>query len=237
LVQWGRGLIGAQAAAIGMQTGVDLGSSEKLSRAYESTTAFSITYARHAIPDHDVLARDAQRAVALLGQLYRAQELGTAPDSESPELKEAVEVLERISRPGSRAASDGQGFGLNAAERTAVEKRAMDAAVTWLAANGFVGIRDVHMTHSCDFLATRNGVEHAVEVKGTTSGLGKVILTANEVALHQKTHPANLLIVVHNIEIHGLRTQAVGGTVHVFDPFVIDDCALVPLSYMCRLPS
>ena len=236
LMRWSRGLISAQAAAVGMQIGVDLGSSEKLSRAYESTAAFSKTYPRNAIPDDDVLARDAERAVALLGELYRAQELGTAPDSEPPELKEAVEVLERISRPGSRAVSSGQGFGLKAAERAVVEKRAMDAALTWLTANRFVGIRDVHATHSCDFLAMRDGVEHAVEVKGTTSGLGKVILTANEVMLHRSTHPANLLIVVHNIGLHELRTRAVGGTVQVFDPFVIDDCALVPLSYMCRLP-
>jgi hypothetical protein len=237
LMQWGRRLIGTQAASIGMQTGVDLRSPEKLSRAYESTTAFSKTYTRKAIPDDDVLARDAERAVALLGELYRAQALGSAPYSEPPELKEAVTALERISRPGSLTASNGQSFGLNAAERAAVEKRAMDMALAWLAANGFVGIRDVHTTHSVDFLAVRNGVEHAIEVKGTTSSLGKVILTANEVALHHKTHPDNLLIVVHNIELHELRTQAVGGMVHVLDPFLIDDCVLIPLSYMLQLPS
>jgi len=236
LMRWARGLIAIQAAGVGMEIGVDLGSSEKLSRAYESTAAFSKTYPRNAIPDDDVLARDAERAVALLGELYRAQELGTAPDSEPPELKEAVELLARISRPGSRAASGGQGFGLNAAERAAVEKHAMDAAMVWLTANGFVGIRDVHLTHSCDFLAMRDEVEHAIEVKGTTSGLGKIILTANEVALHRNTHPANLLIVVHNIGLQELRTKAVGGIVHVFDPLVIDDCELVPLSYMCGLP-
>lgn len=237
LMGWARGLIGAQAAASGMQIGVNLGSSEKLSRAYESTTAFSKIYSRQAIPDDDVLARDAERAVALLGELYRAQELGTAPDSEPPELIEAAEAMERISRPGSRSAGGGQGFGLNATERAAVEGRAMDVAMAWLAANGFVRIRDVHLTHSCDLLATRDGAEHSVEVKGTTSGLGKVILTANEVALHRRTHPANLLIVVHNIGLQELRTQAVGGIVHVLDPFEIDECALVPLSYMCELPS
>ena len=237
LMQWGRGLIGAQAAAIGMQVGVSLGSSEKLSRAYESTTAFSKTYDRNAIPPDDVLARDAELAVALLGELYRAQELGKAPDSEPPELKEAVRMLEQISRPGSRASNAGQGFGLNAAERAAVEKHAMEAATLWLATNGFVEIRDVHATDSCDFKATRDGVEHAVEVKGTTSGLGKVILTANEVELHRESYPATLLIVVHNIELIELRTMAFGGTVHVFDPFPIDECELVPLSYMCQLPT
>lgn len=236
LMEWGRGLIHAQASAIGMQTGVALGSSEKLSRAYESTTAFSETYGRGAIPADDVLARDAELAAALLGELYRAQELGQAPDSEPPEVQEAIQALEQISRPGSRASNSGQGFGLNAVERAAVERRAMEAATSWLNANGFVEIRDVHANHSCDFMATRDGIEHAVEVKGTTSGLGKVILTANEVALHRKSHPANLLIVVHNIELIEFRSTAVSGTVRVFNPFKIDESELVPLSYMCRLP-
>lgn len=235
LMQWGRGLIGAQAKAIGMDVGVDLGSPEMLSRAYESTTAFSKTYMREAIPNDAILAEDAERAVGLLGELYRAQELGKAPDSEPPEIKEAVETLEQISRPGSRSKSGGQGFGLNAAERAVVEKHAMGMAATWLAANDFVNIKDVHATHSCDFVATRNGVEHAIEVKGTTSGLGKVILTANEVALHRGAHPANLLIVVYNVEFYELRTAARGGKVHVCDPFVIGEAALTPLSYMCDL--
>lgn len=50
LMTWGRGLIGSQAAAIGMSVGVDLGSSERLSKAYESTTAFSKTYSRASLP-------------------------------------------------------------------------------------------------------------------------------------------------------------------------------------------
>jgi len=235
LMQWARGLISVRAAAIGMDVGVNLSSPETLSRAYESTTAFSIAYMRDAIPDDAILARDAERAVGLLGELYRAQELGKAPDSEPPELKEAIEALEQISRPGSRAKSGGRGFGLNAAERAVVEKHAMRIAATWLDANCFVNVKNVHATHSCDFVATRNGVEHAIEVKGTTSGFGKVILTANEVALHQNAHPANLLIVVYEIEFHELRTAARGGKIQVLDPFVIDEAALTPLSYMCHL--
>ncbi len=230
LMRWGRGLIGIQAAANGMRTGVDLGSAETLSRAYENTVAFSQSYARDAIPSDAVLASDLERAVALLGVLYRAQTLGAAPGSEPPELEE----LEQLTRLGSRAVARGQGFGLNAAERAAVEQHAMAMAMDRLTADGFVNIRDVHKTHSCDFIAKRDGTEYIIEVKGTTSSLGKVILTANEVALHKGRHPANVLVVVHNIELRG--THASGGTVHVLDPFVVDDCALAPLSYMCQLP-
>lgn len=229
-MRWGRGLIGIQAAANGMRTGVDLGSAETLSRAYENTVAFSQSYARDAIPSDAVLASDLERAVALLGVLYWAQTLGAAPGSEPPELEE----LEQLTRLGSRAVARGQGFGLNAAERAAVEQHAMAMAMDRLTADGFVNIRDVHKTHSCDFIAKRDGTEYIIEVKGTTSSLGKVILTANEVALHKGRHPANVLVVVHNIELRG--AHASGGTVHVLDPFVVDDCALAPLSYMCQLP-
>jgi hypothetical protein len=236
LMIWSRGLIGPQAAAIGMTVGVDLGSHERLSKAYESTTAFSKTYDRASVPDDATLAADAARAVGLLGELYRAQELGTAPYSEPPEIIEVIAAVEGVSRPSSaKKAGSGQGFGLNAVERAAVEKRAMDEALLWLTANGFTNVRDVHASHSCDFLADRNAVEHHVEVKGTTSVLGKIILTANEVALHKATYPANVLIVVYGVKLHETRTLAYGGTTKAFDGWDIDDCTLSPLSYICEL--
>lgn len=236
LMTWGRGLIGSQAAAIGMSVGVDLGSSERLSKAYESTTAFSKTYSRASLPDDATLAADAARAVGLLGELYRAQELGAAPHSEPPEVIEVIAAVESVSRPApTKKSGGGQGFGLSATERAAVEKRAMDEAFLWLTTNGFTNVRDVHASHSCDFLADRQGIEHHVEVKGTTSILGKIILTANEVALHKAAHPANVLIVVHSIKLHETRTLAYGGTTRAFDAWDIDACTLSPLSYICQL--
>lgn len=237
LMEWGRGQIAPQAAAIGMVEGVQLGSAERLSRAYESTTAFSKTYDKSSLPDDATLAADASRAVGLVGELYRAQELGAAPYSEPPEVLQLIAAVERVSRPRApEKTRDGQGFGLNAVERAAVEKRAMDEALFWLSSNGFTNVRDVHATHSCDFIAERNGLEHHVEVKGTTSALGKVILTANEVALHRDAHPENVLIVVHGIRLHETRTLAYGGTIKAFDPWNIDECTLSPLSYVCQLP-
>lgn len=235
LMEWGRGVIGTQAAAIGMVQGVQLGSVEKLSRAYESTTAFSKSYRRSDLPDDSTLAADAERAVGLVGELYRAQELGAAPYSEPPEVREVLAAVESVARPGTAKASSGQGFGLNAAERAAVEKRAMDEALAWLNSNDFTNVRDVHATHSCDFIAERGSVDHHIEVKGTTSSLGKIILTANEVALHKASHPSNLLIVVHDIKLHEMRTHAYGGALKVFDPWIIQDFSLTPLSYICKL--
>lgn len=236
LMVWARGLVRNQAALMGMVEGVNLGSIATLSKAYESTTAFSKTYAAANLPDDSELARDALQAVAILGELYRAQELGKAPGSLPPEMIEAVDAVRAVARPGSkRTASGGQGFGLSTLERQAVELHAMSTALAWLTANGFTTVRDVHATHSCDFLGMRGGVEHYIEVKGTTSTYGRVILTANEVELHRRVHPANLLIVVHGIDLIETRTKAVGGQVSVLAPFMVDSCDLAPLSYLCTL--
>lgn len=237
LMAWARGLVSKQAALMGMVEGVNLGSIATLSKAYESTAAFSKTYAAGNLPNDSELARDALQAVAILGELYRAQELGKAPSSLPPEIIEAIDAVSAVARPGSkRTASGGQGFGLSTLERQAVEQHAMSAALTWLTANAFTTVRDVHATHSCDFLGTRDGVQHHIEVKGTTSSYGQVILTANEVELHRRVHPANILIVVHGIDLIEARTKAVGGQVSVLDPFVVESCQLTPLSYMCALP-
>jgi hypothetical protein len=219
-----------------MSVGVDLRSPEKLSRAYEATTAFSKFYSAAALPDDERLSSDAEAAVSLLGELYRALELGRAPSSEPPEIVEAELALASVSRPGAvPALGGGQGFGLSAAERSVVESHAMSLALSWLSANGFVDIRDVHKTHSCDFIATKDGSEIHVEVKGTTAALGKILLTANEVALHRRCHPNNVLIVVHDIELHEMRTQATGGTVTAREAWDIDATTLRPLSYACEL--
>ena len=74
-----------------------------------------------------------------------------------------------------------------------------------------------------------------MEVKGTTAGLGKVLLTANEVALHQSRHPQNILIVVHNVDLLEMRTKAVGGQVRVFEAWDITTTTLTPLSFSCQL--
>lgn len=234
LMSWGCGLIGESAAAIGMGTGVDLRSSEKLSRAYEATTAFSKFYSADALPDDATLAADAQAAVGLLGELYRALELGRAPSSEPPEVLEAEALLETVSRPGSSGGA-AQGFGLSGAERALVEAHSMNLALSWLSANGFSNIKDVHRTQSCDFIATKAGLKHHVEVKGTTAGLGKILLTANEVALHRRCHPHNVLIIVHDVELHDMRRRAVGGAVTALEGWDIEASELRPLSYICKL--
>ncbi|CDO38220.1 MrcB family domain-containing protein [Novosphingobium sp. KN65.2] len=236
LMRWGRGLLGDEASLLGFNEGVDLGSAQKLSRAYEATTAFSKLYPTNDLPSDETLQRDAENAVGLLGQIYRAIELGRSPEADPPEIAEAREAITTIARPKSPSARlSGQGFGLTAAQKQAVEARAMAMAYSWLQANGFDNIKDVHQTHSCDYLARRDNVEHCIEVKGTTAALGKVLLTANEVELHRKSYPHNVLIVVHDINLLDLRTIADGGVVTAFEQWSVAEAQLVPLSYSCIL--
>lgn len=235
LMSWGRAVVGDMAAGLGMVPGVDLGSGERLSRAYEATTAFSKTYPLDSLPADEVIERDTAAAVGLLGEIYRALELGRAPTSIPPEVVAATEALADVSRPNTPKPNNGQGRGLNAAERAVVEAHAMTLAHQWLASNGYSNIRDVHRTHSCDYLAAKDGTEVHVEVKGTTSSFGSILLTANEVELHQAKHPHNALIVVHNIDLLPLRTKAAGGKITAFEGWNIGEATLRPLSFQCFL--
>jgi len=235
LMEWARGMFSAEAGAIGLEQGVDLKSSEKLSKAYESTTAFSKFYPVDDLPSETKFMQDALNAVALLGQIYRALELGKEPDAEPPEISAVKAAIEGAARPASAQSTSGQGFGLTGPERKLVEDHAMAMAEAWLLAQGYTNIRDVHSSHSCDFIAMYEGTEHFIEVKGTTAGLGKVLLTANEVELHRREHPHNVLIVVYDINLLETRSKADGGKMEVYEQWDIEGVQLKALSYVCQL--
>lgn len=207
LMVWARRLIGLEAKSMGFEEGIDLSSKEKLSSAYERTTAYSLFYASGEIPDDERLALDAEKAVGLVGQLYRAFELGKSPDSAPPEITEAIAAVDEVARPSrANVKGKGQGFGLTHEERCLIEQHAMSLAHGWLVAAGFDNIKDVHASHSCDFVAFKNGVEHFIEIKGTTSGAEKILLTANEVRLHKSSFPNNVLIVPRQHSIDRLAS-------------------------------
>ena len=238
LMAWGRGLVKTQANRSGFQDGIDLGSAEMLSKAYERTTAFSKFYTADALPSDTDLQADAETAVGFLGELYRAIELGRSPDVDPPEVAAAKAILSELAAPAKEQAQTGalgQRFGLTAEERRLVENHAMLKASDWLATQGYTDIKDVHATHSCDYKASHSGIEYYIEVKGTTAGLGQVLLTANEVELHREQHPNNILIVVYNIDLVEMRKGVAGGIVHPIVEWDINTASLQPLSYVCRL--
>lgn len=88
----------------------------------------------------------------------------------------------------------GQGFGLSAEQRRAVELRAMSIVEDMYLAEGWA-IEDTSRTQPFDFLATRGDERRYIEVKGTTGPGETVVLTHREVD-HAKEHHADMVLVV-----------------------------------------
>lgn len=149
----------------------------------------------------------------------------------APEVKDAKQALGvAAGRIPAR-----QGFRQSAAQRDAIEARAMTVALKHLRSLGWSDITDTSNGNPFDFLCRGRGrgTLH-VEVKGTTSLGEAVVLTRREVELHRDTFPANALIVVHSIELDG--EKASGGQVTHIQPWAIHDDDLQVIGYTYRTP-
>lgn len=213
---------------------VRLGSNTPLALAYEESCPAACYYPRTALPSMESFTRDALTIAGLLGKIYKAELLGRMPLSMPPEIREMQRLTENMARPQSEAQS--QGFALTSVARRAVELRAMRAAIDHLRTLGYL-VKDVSAKQSFDLLATKEDQELKVEVKGTTSGLGSVLLTANEVELHKRYFPDNALIVVHSIELthDGEKSSANGGMLKMWRPWNIDEKKLRGIAYSYAL--
>jgi hypothetical protein len=130
----------------------------------------------------------------------------------------------------------GSGFELDQAVREKVEAHAIAVAKKHFARNWSVA--DVHRSESFDLLCTNNDSVAHVAVKGTTTGCEQVLLTRNEV-LHARSFPHAILFIVSGINVHFTRkgdVSASGGSVHIWDPWLIDDHQLEPIGYWYRTP-
>lgn len=215
-----------------VREGVSLGR-HRLATAYEKTTLFSKFYASGAIPSEAVLSSDLVEFARALSKLYRAEESGLVPGSSSPDVVHILQLAEEMASPFKQP-TRGQGWGLDHAARTAVELRAMKVAEAWLVEEGFA-FTDVSSTESCDFLATREGENWVIEVKGTTGGPKSILVTRNEVALHRTSFPKNALLVVHNIKLGADGASASGGNLLAMSPWLLDENRLEPTCYEYRL--
>lgn len=233
LVQWGRAVLGGEFVGDAtVKTGVSLGG-KRLAAAYEKTTLFSRFYPSGDIPDDRVLGDDLVDFARALAKLYRAEETGLVPGTNSSEIVQILQFAEEIASP-AKFPDAGQGWGLDHAARTAVELRAMEVAEAWLTENGFIA-KDVSATESCDFFGERDGLSWVVEVKGTTGGPKSVLLTRNEVQLHRESYPRNALLIVHGIRLSKEGPTASGGTLLAICPWKLDEDRLEPTSYEYRV--
>ncbi len=110
------------------------------------------------------------------------------------------EVRERVGR--------GQGYGLTPEERKAVELHAMALARAHFEREGY-RVEDVSATKPYDLVCWKDGVEHHVEVKGTTGDGSSILLTANEVEHARRQFPNVSLFVVSGVVL--AQAKARGG--------------------------
>jgi hypothetical protein len=147
---------------------------------------------------------------------------------------EPGELVEEIANPLRKRG--GQGRGLSAGERRAVERRAMDLAIAHYK-QSWGDVKDVGSTECFDLECRSGGRMLRVEVKGTTGSGASVLLTANEVTHARVQTPHVALFVVSEIRLQrGPEPVASGGMVRILEPWDIGACELRAVAFECALP-
>lgn len=231
---WARGIILRRfGSAEPFTDEIALGAKAPLPRTFERATALAKRF-DPAFADDKVVEDALRRAAVFLSEIYRNQRTGAHL---SPAQVIEMEV-EELSRP-TRRVLRGQGIGLTAEERRAVELRAMDLARAWLETEGFAVV-DCSATAPFDFEATRGDEALKVEVKGTTSATcDEFVMTRNEVELHRREVGATALFLVSGIQIakDDGRCIGEGGVCEARVTWDINDWALEPMAYRVRRAS
>lgn len=206
---------------------IALGARANLPRTFEKATAIAkrIGVERLALVGFEDLLAEAS---ARLSAVYLAQDLGRDDFYSGTEALE----IERIVNP-SKSRRNGQGFGLTAEEKRAVDRQAMFLARQHLEALGY-NCEDKSADHSFDFLVARDGESVKVEVKGTTAdSCAAVLMTRNEVDLHRAEagHTALLIVTSIRLERHEGGVRGSGGEVEALIPWRIDDWDAQPVGF------
>jgi hypothetical protein len=139
-----------------------------------------------------------------------------------------LEILGGWPEAGDEPVAIGQGDQADRAPAEAVERHAMAVAEAHYGALGW-SVSNVSRWECFDLLCTREGGEELhVEVKGTESDGGHVLVTANEVE-HARGCSDAALFVVGRIAVEG--GSASGGNVVYAGPWALDDARLRPVTY------
>ena len=163
-----------------------------------------------------------------LAAVYQMQSIG---GDLNQEFKDQIAIDEAI-KPTRNNSSKTQGFRLTAGERKAVELQAMHVTSSWFLANGY-SVSDTSATESFDLLVEKDGSSKKVEVKGSTSQeLNSIMMTSNEVLLHQKEQGSTALALVSQINlVKGAKPECNGGNLEVILDWQIDEWSIEPTSF------
>ena len=191
-------------------------------------------YHAASLPSVDQLRTDALFMAGLLGGVYRIADVQPIPGGPPPEILEAIEAADEAA--GKKYSKPGKRFRRSAAQRKAIELHAMAAARTHYESEGW-SVIDTSNSKPYDFLCRRGGERLLVEVKGTTSDGSSIVLTRNEVDLHNAEHPNTALAIVHGIVLGGEKHEiASSGELRLFEPFTLDEAALTVISFSYDVP-
>ena len=228
---WARGVVQQRWGSIApFLPAMQLGAKAPLPRTFEKATALSYRVTVAQLPSADIECI-LQLAAERLGEIYLAQ----LDQRDVPPGEQAAAAIEEISKLLKRRGG-GQGIGLTAPERRAVELRAMALAVDHLNLLGYQ-CEDTSATESFDILATKAEQTLKVEVKGTTSEFcDSILMTRNEIELHRRDKGRTGLVVVYGIRLKRdqVGPQASQGTVEILLHWDIDTWKAEPIAFQLR---
>ncbi|MFC8522538.1 MULTISPECIES: MrcB family domain-containing protein [Micrococcaceae] len=230
-VQWARESLGfAETPPEGWTFDMRLdGRPGGLGDGYELGSVVAAEYPVSTLPQDEDLVKRLAQATTWLETLYGLEDDGFfVPGDTAPEVADGHTAIENMAGKNRR----GQGFLLTAAERRAIESRAVDEATRHFEELGYV-VKDVSGRQSYDLHVSKQDCELMVEVKGTTSRATDIFLTRNEVRLHLDAYPRNALAIVHSIILDrtGDEPKASGGMLDVKQPWQLDEGRLTPMAY------
>ena len=207
-----------------------LGAKAPLPRVFERATATAKRIEVNSIESIN-LEELLEEGATQLAAVYQMQSIG---GDLNQEFKDRIAIDEAI-KPTRNNSSKAQGFRLTGAERKAVELQAMNVASSWFLANGY-SVSDTSATESFDLLVEKDGSSKKVEVKGSTSQeLNSIMMTSNEVLLHQKEQGSTALALVSQINlVKGANPECNGGKLEVILDWQIDEWSLEPTSFRVK---
>jgi hypothetical protein len=203
----------------------------ELGTLYELGNVVAVEYPINDVPPDEQLEADLLVGASFLGRIYGLGDEGLYVPGNSPEVADSIAALDAISRPRKRRRRPR----LTYAENKAIEQRAVE--VTRAHFDGLhYETTDVGSTESYDIKATKNDQTIKIEVKGTTSDGSDVVLTFNEVELHEDEHPNNAFAIVRHILLdrNGDQPTATGGELVLEMPWELDRDRLQPIAYRYR---
>ena len=103
--------------------------------------------------------------IGALGDIYRAESTSQGSGDDVPDVRDAAVAMAEIAKPRQESVKVLMQLRASAAERVAIEKRAVDLTTAYLIRQGF-NVLDVGATESYDLDATRGDEQIFVEVKG-----------------------------------------------------------------------